>query len=122
MYGSVQRSAGIVPLYACAPSLMMVQISSKSWSSQRRIMGTHPSWLGISINAVLIKSSAADARIARSIYGVLNEIARDRPGSGDGRSITARGYAELADEGAGHMALVREAGPYSCLRRCLTMS
>jgi uncharacterized protein len=29
MYGSLQRSAGIVPLYACAPSLMMIQISRR---------------------------------------------------------------------------------------------
>src|ERR1700730_1894356 len=42
MYGSVQQSAGIIPLYACAPSLMMVQISSKSRSSQRRIIGIQP--------------------------------------------------------------------------------
>ena len=43
-------------------------------------------------------------------------------GSGDSRSITARRYAELADEGAGHVALVREAGLCSCLGRCLTVS
>src|ERR1700680_1908640 len=38
IYGSVQRSAGIVPLYTCAPSLMMAQITSKSRASQRRII------------------------------------------------------------------------------------
>ena len=48
------------------------------------------------------------------------EIASDRPGSGDGRSIAARRYAELADEGAGHVTLVPEAGLYGCLGGCLT--
>ena len=34
----------------------------------------------------------------------------------------ARRNAELADEGAGHVALVREAGPCSCLDKGLTIS
>jgi hypothetical protein len=45
----------------------------------------------------------------------LNEIALDPPESGSGRSISARRYPELADENAGHMTLVGEAGLYSCL-------
>jgi hypothetical protein len=52
----------------------------------------------------------------------LNEIAAERLGSGDGCSITARSNAELADESAGHVALVREAGPCNCLDRGLTFS
>src|SRR6202011_34435 len=63
----------------------------------------------------------AALKIARWTGRVLNEIAHDPPGSGSGRSIAARCYAQLADEDAGHMALVGEAGPYRCLDGCLTV-
>src|SRR5260370_1436100 len=42
MYGSVQRSAGMIPLYACAPSLMMAQIASKSATAADHHVRTPP--------------------------------------------------------------------------------
>jgi hypothetical protein len=47
------------------------------------------------------------------------QVNRER--SGDGRSIAARGYAQVADEGTGHVALVRKTGLYGCLGGCLTI-
>jgi hypothetical protein len=52
----------------------------------------------------------------------LNEIARDCKGSGDSRSVAAGHYAELADEGTGHVTLIREASLDSSLGGCLTVS
>src|SRR5580704_12661968 len=53
---------------------------------------------------------------------VLNKIAGDRPGSGDGCSIAGWRYADLTDECTGHVTLVRKAGLKSCLGRCYTMT
>src|SRR6266853_4402680 len=72
---------------------MMLNISSKSRPLQQQIMSIQP----------------PTQQIARLVHRVLNEIARDSPKSGDCLSILARGYTELANESAGHVALVCKA-------------
>src|SRR6516165_7185936 len=73
MYGSFQRSRGITPLYACAPSLMICQIASKSLSLHFRIM------CDASPCSAVRNASAVDAflaqRLARYLREVLKEIA-----------------------------------------------
>jgi hypothetical protein len=41
--------------------------------------------------------------------------------SGDGGAIATWGYAKVADERSGHVALVCEADLYGCLGGCLTV-
>src|ERR1700758_4513782 len=98
---------------------MMPQINSKSRSSQRRIIAFAPFRLASQFTGYDRVGCSATLRIAQWVRYVLNEIAGDKVGSGGGRTITAGSYAELTDESAGHVTLVREAGQYGCLGRCL---
>ena len=65
--------------------------------------------------------SSCALQIAQSTHCVLNRIADDCQKSGDSRSVTARRNAELTDEGASHVALIREAGLNCCLGGCLAI-
>src|SRR6266851_399965 len=81
---------------------MMLNISSKSRPLQQQIMSIQP----------------PTQQISRLVHRVLNEIARDSPESGDRSLISGWGYAELANESAGHVALVCKASLCSGLGGC----
>jgi hypothetical protein len=81
---------------------MMLNINSKSRPLQQQIMSIQP----------------PTQQIACSVQRVLNEIAYDSPESGDRSLISGWGYAELANESAGQVALVCKASLCSGLGGC----
>ena len=72
------------------------------------------------LHDVSLLADSHEPIIATQNFDVLKEIAVGC--SSDRCLVSTWRDAELAHEGAGHVALVREAGPCSCLDRGLTIS